>query len=92
MAILERSIRRILPVLRLMCPVALRNPFSRLPHVQVSAIRWLLEHGADPNQVDKAGFSPLAWACRSSIFPAVQALIDAGADVMHRRAKLPGGR
>lgn len=55
-------------------------------------MQWLLEHGADVSCVDKAGFTPLAWACRSGIFPLVRVLVDAGADVMHRRPELPGGR
>ncbi|CAN0033829.1 unnamed protein product [Pylaiella littoralis] len=58
---------------------------------QVAAIRWLLDHGANPNHVDKAGYTPLAWACRSGVFQAVVALVEAGADVMQRRPKLPGG-
>lgn len=59
---------------------------------QISAINWLLDHGANPNHVDKAGYTPLAWACRSGVYKAVVALVEAGADVMHRRPKLPGGR
>lgn len=59
---------------------------------QVAAVRWLLDNGANPNHVDKAGYTPLAWACRSGVFPAVVALVEAGADVMLRRPKLPGGR
>ncbi|CBN74412.1 similar to ankyrin 2,3/unc44 [Ectocarpus siliculosus] len=58
---------------------------------QVAAIKWLLGQGANPNHVDKAGYTPLAWACRSGIFPAVVALVEAGADVMQRRPELPGG-
>ncbi|CAM9231246.1 unnamed protein product [Ectocarpus fasciculatus] len=58
---------------------------------QVAAIRWLLGQGANPNHVDKAGYTPLAWACRSGILPAVVALVEAGADVMQRRPELPGG-
>lgn len=66
--------------------------FSCFASSQVSVVRWLLEHGADPNHVDKAGYTPLAWACRSGVFPTVEALVEAGADVMHRRPTLPGGR
>lgn len=64
-----------------------------LPHFvrQMAAIRWLLDQGADPRHVDKAGYTPLAWACRSGVFPAVVALVDAGGDVMQRRPALPGG-
>eukprot|EP00903_Cladosiphon_okamuranus_P010267 g9721.t1 len=58
---------------------------------QISAITWLLDHGANPNHVDKAGYTPLAWACRSGVYKAVVALVEAGADVMHRRPTLPGG-
>ncbi|CAM9612425.1 unnamed protein product [Ectocarpus sp. 4 AP-2014] len=58
---------------------------------QVAAIKWLLGQGANPNHVDKAGYAPLAWACRSGLFPAVVALVEAGADVMQRRPELPGG-
>ncbi len=59
---------------------------------KIAAIEWLLDHGANPNHVDKAGYTPLAWACRSGLYKVVVALVEAGADVMHRRPKLPGGR
>ncbi|CAN0052660.1 unnamed protein product, partial [Hapterophycus canaliculatus] len=51
---------------------------------KVAAVKWLLDQGANPNHVDKAGYSPLAWACRSGVRLVVQALVDAGADVMLR--------
>lgn len=54
-------------------------------------VKWLLDQGANPNHVDKAGYTPLVWACRSGVFPVVVLLVEAGADVMQRRPTLPGG-
>lgn len=60
--------------------------------MQVAAVRWLLQQNANPNHADKAGYTPLAWACRSGVLPVVVALVEAGADIMQRRPTLPGGR
>ncbi len=40
----------------------------------------LLAQGADPNQHDEAGFTPLHWAIRDPQLPMVELLLDAGAD------------
>ncbi len=40
----------------------------------------LLAQGADPNQHDEAGFTPLHWAIRDRQFLMVELLLDAGAD------------
>lgn len=60
--------------------------------MQVAAVKWLLQQNSNPKHVDKAGYTPLAWACRSGVLPVVVALVEAGADIMQRRPALPGGR
>ena len=47
----------------------------------VKAVRWLLEHGADPNSLDDVGRTPLSvCAERNTATAAIELLVSAGAD------------
>jgi ankyrin repeat protein len=48
---------------------------------EVDRLRVLLAEGADPNQVDEVGFTPLHLACQEWSVDAVRELIAAGAAV-----------
>lgn len=49
-------------------------------HGHVSAVRMLLEHGADPNVLNGRGQSPLAGAVFKAESEVVKTLLDGGAD------------
>jgi ankyrin repeat protein len=48
------------------------------------ALDWLLEHGADPNHVDRDGWAPLHHAGAIGSTAAIRALVEAGAKAMQR--------
>lgn len=50
------------------------------PNAQVATIGYLVSIGADPNAVDSGGVTPLHRAVRTRSLPAVQALLDGGAN------------
>jgi ankyrin repeat protein len=53
----------------------------------LKAVRWLLEHGADPNALDEHGRSPLhVCARRNTSTSVVRLLIEAGSDIGARDA------
>src|SRR5437762_9162113 len=50
------------------------------PTAQAETIVYLLSVGADPNALDNSGVAPLHRAVRTRSLPAVQALLDGGAN------------
>lgn len=57
-------------------------------HNHSANVRFLLEHGADPNVENSSGSSPLLIACINTNATIIQLLLDAGADPT---VSLPGG-
>lgn len=47
-------------------------------------VRWLLNHGANPNHHDTSGFSPLSEAARFKFPGVARMLVSAGADVNYK--------
>jgi hypothetical protein len=50
------------------------------PAAQAETIAYLISVGADPDALDKSGVAPLHRAVRTRSLPAVQALLDGGAN------------
>jgi ankyrin repeat protein len=57
------------------------------PEAQVETIRYLLMAGADPNATDMDGVTPLHRAVRTRSAPAVQALLEGGANPTRRNKR-----
>ena len=57
------------------------------PEAQVEAIMYLLMAGADPNATDMDGVTPLHRAVRTRSAPAVQALLEGGANPTRRNKR-----
>jgi ankyrin repeat protein len=74
-----------------MFPLEVLKTDAKLKQRQLDTIQWLLDRGVTVDVVDKGGFTPLTWACRSGLKEAVVSLVEAGADVMQRRPALPKG-
>lgn len=68
-----------------------RTPFSLSARENaIVAMRWLLDHGADPNRTDADGWAPLHFAAADGQLEAVVFLLAAGADPMRRLPPPPG--
>ena len=50
-------------------------------HTNMQIIRYLVEHGADINKINKYGEVPLTYACRNGNILLVKCLVEHGADI-----------
>jgi hypothetical protein len=68
------------------CRKAFTPLLLAIEHRKLALVKALLKAGADVNQTDKLGYSPLHWAAiSSSKVDIIKVLIEAGADIMRHR-------